>query len=186
MKKLIFTVLVAAIGTTAIAKNTGGNATKVSVQTNFEESLMNIVYADDEPSLVAITIYDDKGKEVLKDKVRNSNGFDESYDLSKLSSGIYTLSMADEQGEFYSTSALVNNDHSAVKPAGRAKYQLTFDAEQPQMVHIQIYDDWGRPVYRESLMSNAGFSKVYDLARVQSGHFVFEVKSSAGLETHRL
>lgn len=186
MKKLIFTVLVAAIGTAAIAKTTGANASKVSVRTNLEESRLNLIYRDNAPSLITVTILDKEGKTVAKDKIRNTVGFNQPYDLSNLTSGIYTVNMSDEQGQFFTTTAIIDNALSAVKPTSGTKYQLTFKDDEAQKVTVGIYNDQGRLVYKESVMSEAGFSKVYNLIDLNSKHFTFEVTSAEKVESHTL
>lgn len=186
MKKLIFAVLVAAIGTTAIAKNTGEKASKVSVRTNMEDSRMSLIYRDNSPSQITVTIMDAEGKTVAKDRIKNTNGFNQPYDLSQLASGIYTITMADEQGEFFNTSAIVNNSLSAVKPTDGSKYHLTFEDTKIQRVSVGIYDDRGKLVFKETVTSDAGFSKVYNLSEIDSEHYTFEVTSAAKVESHTL
>lgn len=186
MKKLIFTVLVAAIGTTAIAKTTVEKSSKVIVRTNMEASRMNLIYRDNSPSQITVTIMDAKGKTVAKDRIKNTNGFNQPYDLSQLASGVYTVSMADEQSEFFTTTAVVDNSLSAVKPTSGSKFELTFEDNQSQRVSVGIYDDRGKLVFKESVMSKAGFSKVYNLAGIDSEHYTFEVSSATKVESHTL
>ncbi len=186
MKRLILAVLVAAIGTTAIAKNSGEKASKVSVRTNMEASTMNLIYRDNAPSLITVTIMDAHGKTVAKDQIKNANGFNQPYDLSNLASGIYTVTMADGQGEFFNTTAVVSNALSAVKPTDESKYQLTFEDTQTQRVSVGIYDDRGKLIFKETVRSDDGFSKVYNLSEIDSEHYTFEVTSVAKVETHTL
>ncbi|MEM8893774.1 MAG: T9SS type A sorting domain-containing protein [Bacteroidota bacterium] len=186
MKKLIFTVLVAAIGTTALAESTGEKASKVSIQTNLKESRMNVIYAYETPSMVTITILDARGKVVTRDRIKNTEGFQQPYDLSDLVTGIYTITMSDEEGEFYATSTLVNNDLSAVRPTSTSKYQLTFDSDKAEKIKVGIYNDQRELVFKEFVMSEGGFSRVYDLGKMDSEHYTFEVISSDKVERHLL
>ncbi|MEQ9298237.1 MAG: hypothetical protein RIF33_06730 [Cyclobacteriaceae bacterium] len=186
MKKLIFAVLVAAIGTTAIAKNTGGKASKVKVNTSLEDSKLELVYLDESPSTIIVKFRDAKGQVVSKDKLKNVSSFNRPYDLSHLSTGIYTIEVADEEGTFYETSALVDNSLSAVKPSGKAKYQLTFKEDLIQPVQVTIFNDRGTLIFKETVTSNQGFSKTYDLSKIKSDRYMFEVKTADNVETHKL
>lgn len=186
MKKVIFTVLVAAIGTTAIAKNAGEKASKVSIRANMEVSTLSLIYNDKAPSSVTVTIADPSGRVVTKDKIKNQEGFYQPYDLSQLTSGIYAVSMHDEHGVFFTTSVVVNNALSAVRKHSDTKYQVTFADDKPQRVTIGIYDGQGQLVFKESVTSKSGFSKVYNLAEIDSRHYTFEVTSEDKVESHTL
>ncbi len=194
MTSNLLLVLLMVISTTVLATGNGPKAidkngdSKVVLMKGKEPGILKLLYTDKTEKLVRVKIYDPQNHLIHNRQIRNKGGFLRSYDLSQLEKGNYLFKIIDKTG---SVTKQVQNypvlDEQTAEVALRQlkdnkKYNLIVDADQAS-VKVKIFDEDENLIFVETIDSESGFSKTYDLSRVSSNKFIFLV--SIGNKTYK-
>ena len=182
----LLVALLTVISTTAFA--TGNKSTdtdenaesKVIVMKGKEPGTVKLLYADKTPKLVRVKIYDKKNHLIHHDLIPNRGGFLRTYDLSHLERSNYLFKISDKTG---SVTKQVQNyqpleEHITGVAMRRFKdkkeYNMIVAADQAS-IKVKIFDDNENLIHTETIDSESGISKAYDLSLVRSRKFTFLV-----------
>ena len=183
MTSNLLLVLLTVISTTVLATGNGLEAidkngdSKVVLMKGKEPGILKLLYTDKTGKLIRVKIYDPQNHLIHNRQIRNSGGFLRSYDLSQLEKGNYLFKIIDKTG---SVTKQVQNYPLFEQTAEVAvrqlkdnkKYNLIVDADQAS-VKVKIFDEDENLIFVETIDSESGFSKTYDLSRVSSNKFTF-------------
>ena len=182
----LLVALLTVISTTAFAtgnKSTGTDEnadSKVIVMKGKEPGTVKLLYADKTPKLVRVKIFDEKNHLIHHDLIRNRRGFLRTYDLSHLERSNYLFKISDKTG---SVTKQVQNyqpleeqiaEVAVRRLKDKKKYNLIVVADQAS-IKVKIFDDHENLIYTETIDSERGFSKTYDLSLERSRKFTFLV-----------
>jgi hypothetical protein len=147
----------------------------------------NITYkkADAEIGSVKITILDSASHVVFTEVISNVASFVRPYDFSKLNKGTYTIIAADKNGQqiekinysfkktesFISVSKLTNDENS---------YALNVTNNGKETISVRILDSNDVVMHEELHEMVGSFGLVYDMCRIKSESFTFEITTSNG------
>jgi len=186
MTSNLLLVLLTVISTTVLATGNGPKAidkngdSKVVLMKGKEPGFLKLLYTDKTQKLVRVKIYDPQNHLIHNRQIRNTRGFLRSYDLSQLERGNYLFKIIDKTG---SVTKQIQNypvlDEQTAEVALRQlkdnkKYNLIVDADRAS-VKVKIFDEDENLIFVETIDSQSGFSKTYDLSRISSNKFTFLV-----------
>lgn len=182
MKK---TVLVAVLLTVISAVSFAGiselgNTTKFQVVKN-QDSKYDLYYVSENNNDVFVRIKDAKGKVVNYDRIEDVKAFKRTYNFKDLPAGNYTLEVKNNEGR--ATQSIFHNPqgtnelHSLVgKLPDENRFKvLVGPSESISPIEVKIYDQSGKVVLKETIDSNGGFSKIYDLSTITGDHVTFYI-----------
>ncbi len=178
MKRTILTAaLIAAISTASFATGNGNNGAKATLVNTAQKGKYNLIYTDNTPGDVVVKVYDSKNHLLRTDKIKNKKGFKQPYDMKNLDAGTYRIVVADSEGETSLIAQVGTTEEFAVNRLTANKYQVIYKDWAGSMASVGIYDESGVLVFSEDVEFKNGFSKVYDLSKVTSSGFTFEVSA---------
>ena len=74
----------------------------------------------------------------------------------------------------------------SVKNLEQGKVQLTYLGKSPEKVHVQIYDEKNKKVFKETINSQKGIKKPYNISSLPYGEYVFEVRVADEITKHKV
>lgn len=194
MKKLTaLAVLLTVIGTASFASSgpLGENSNFKLI--NKADSKYELIYVSTEQSDVRITIYDNRGKNIETNTVKDVTKFRRTFDFSKLEPGKYSIVVKNEDGTAKEEIAYnVEQEQlktfvSAIPDSKSLKLHVgDFNAEKP--VNVKIYNEDNRVIYRDNITNAEAFSKVYNLKNKKAGFYTVQVENNGEIKsfTHSL
>lgn len=173
-------------------KNSVNPKKTVAIAQNVEAKY-KLVYLKQTKGTVKINIFNENGDRVHNQEVVNDNGFAQQFDFSSLPFGTYTFEVIHPDG----SRVIETVDHAKVAPVinrhslkaniininDGKRFRLAVLAPGNKPVNIKIYDDKNRLIYQESVKEDDGFRKIYDLEKMDSSSFKFEVSSNKEMVT---
>ncbi len=160
-------------------------AVKASVTTTTKNGVYQLLYRG--TGAVKVTITNAAGEIVLTDQINTEGGFMRPYNFSSQPAGAYTVTVLDRNGK--ASLPLVHGAAESIrpnvqiKPVQDKKFQLTLMGSSADQVSVNIYDAALNLVYTDQIEKQGSFSRVYDLTKVPTGVFTFEVLSQGNIIT---
>jgi hypothetical protein len=186
-------VLISAALLTVLGANVWANpgdevkgAVKASVSTATKNGVYNLVYRG--TGLVKVIITNAAGEVVLTDQINADGGFVRPYNFTSQPTGTYTLTVLDRNGKatlplVYGTAQL--RPTAQIKPVQEKKFELTLLGSNADVVSVNIYDAAQNLVFTDQIDKQGSFSRVYDLTKIHTSAFTFEVLGQGGLLTKK-
>ena len=186
-------VLISAALLTVLGANVWANpgdevkgVVKASVATTTKNGVYNLVYRG--TGAVKVTITNAAGEVVLMDQINAEGGFLRPYNFTSQPAGTYTLTVLDRNGK--ATLPLVHGAAqlrpvAAIKPVQDKKFELTLVGSSADQVSVNIYDAAQNLVFTDHIDKQGSFSRVYDLTKIRTSNFTFEVLGQGGLLTRK-
>lgn len=94
-----------------------------------------------------------------------------------LAIGTFTTSLAQKEATTSSTNA---SSVDVVAHQQDGVWMVTYQAPQPGVVLIRLYDAWGNMIHRTRLTDQQLFTKAFSLTSLPSGDYTFVVSSEEG------
>ena len=141
-----------------------------------------LIYKSEEKSDVKVQIRNAKNAVVFSEVIRNSDGFSRPYDFGNLAVGDYTIRVDNGSNGLTRT---VHNGSGYVEKAAQVihlrdgRYLLTVAGKGQNKLDINVFDEQGLIVRKDSKVVDGNFALVYDLSHLK-GAFTFEVKDEQG------
>jgi hypothetical protein len=147
-------------------------------------SIFKVYYRGAKPGDVKVTIYNDKGVQVYKEKIHNLESFIRPYNFSTLSEGEYTVELEGEDGkQIQPLSYHITSTKKLMKLAHVTgtdnKYLLMVANKGNDVLQVKIYDGSNSLLYNTTETIQGDFGKVYNLSTVGK-NFSFEVTDQNG------
>jgi flagellar hook assembly protein FlgD len=179
-KSTIFALMAVVFGVFTTIASTGkdGKTAKMDIRTSINEDKVFVTYVSDAQVKVEVQIRDEQGRVIASDLVENENGFRRPYNISQLKDGNYIVKMFENKALVYESKFAIDTKKTAVMELGDNKFQLTYKDNHKQDVSINIYDDKGTLLHQEKVEQMAGFSRIYDLSKLNPDHVSFEVSTA--------
>ncbi len=186
-------VLISAALLTVLGANVWANpgdevkgAVKASVSTATKNGVYNLEYRG--TGTVKVTITNAAGEVVFTDQINTEGGFLRPYNFTSQPAGTYTLTVLDRNGK--ATLPLVHGTTqtrpvAAIKSVQEKKFELTMVGSNADVVSVNIYDAALNLVFTDQINKQGSFSRVYDLTKVHTNNFTFEVLGQGGLLTRK-
>jgi hypothetical protein len=173
MKKNILIAAFAMVAGAASAQN-------VAIENSNRPAVYNVVCRSAQPVKAQITVSDLGGETIMVDEVTGTN-FARPYNFENLPFGDYQVAVTTAEGTKNLTinhkdAELVKN--VAIKSMDNSKYQLTVMGNKAENVLVNIYDRERELVYSDVIKTQGNVSRVYDLNRINSNSYVFEVMAA--------
>ncbi|MBX2957865.1 MAG: T9SS type A sorting domain-containing protein [Cyclobacteriaceae bacterium] len=188
-KSLMLAALVVFSALTTLAKDDPNNTGLFVI--SGKSGVYKLIYEGEKPSALTLTIFDNQGKVVYAETVRNLKGFIRPVNFKGMASGTYIIQVknGDQKMEAVVEYApqVAKAEVSAKKAAVHAKvieankFAIMIANQGKETVEVRIFDAQQDLVnsYRETVTGSYG--KVFNLSKVESNSFTFEVYTSAGL-----
>lgn len=156
---------------------------KIVVVNQKESGLFKVIYEGEKAGNVVLKIYNESGKVVFAETIKNMDGFSQSVNFAGMKPGNYVIEVTDSNGKVaqtvaYNNETIVNAIHVA-KIANEDKYLVAMANEGEEKVNVKIFDGASNLVYDENLVIKGNFGLVYNLKTV-AGTPTFEVTDKTG------
>lgn len=181
-KNTILALITVVFASFATMADTGkdGKTAKMDIRTSISEDKVYVTYVGDAKVKVEVQIRDEKGRLIATDLVENENGFVRPFNISQLKDGNYSVRMLENRALVYESNFVIDTKNTAIMDLGKNKFQLTYKDSHKQDVAINIYDDRGNLLHQEKVGQMDGFSRIYDLSKLNPNHVSFEVSTAKG------
>lgn len=188
-------VLISAALLTVLGANVWANpgdevkgAVKATVTTATKNGVYNLVYKG--TGLVKVIISNAAGETVMVDQINAQGGFMRPYNFTTQPTGSYTLTVLDRNGKaslplVHGKAAEQIRPKVQINPVQDKKFQLTLVGNHSEQVSVNIYDAAANLVFTDKIEKQGSFTRVYDLTKIRTGNFTFEVVSQNGLITKK-
>lgn len=156
----------------------GGNSIKVSKNIEFHQGqnkVFHLIYGDKTTSVVEVRFLDARGKELAQYSIGNETGFRKKFNLSKLKAGNYTLQV-NSDGERISKKFIIPEDVAINAVKRGDQFRIFTENNTNEDFKLNIYNDDMKLVHTET--QSESFARSYDLSKVVSNNFIFEVVSN--------
>ena len=175
MKTTKTTILAFAIVTVAsmhaIAQNESVKLKPVNQDT------YQLTYLKQCPCDVKIEIIDQKGRRLFSENIRQDRPFVKPYNFRKLKDNEFDFKVIDKDGAF--TRKIKRTEEVSMVagitslPNKRAKVIVEGDIMAP--VYVKLYDRYGILIFEDFINRERGFSRIYDLTKVNADNLTIEV-----------
>lgn len=183
MKKILSLVIVLiAIGQVNASATEPHSPVGMSVLKN--GPLVKVFYQGEETGKVKVTIYNDKGRIVYTETMRDTENFMRPYNFSRLPAGKYTIELIDSHGKrvkeiAHGRRAKENVAVLTKLRQDQGKYMLAVPNEGRNALTVRIFDNYSKLVYAKTEVVEGDFATVYDLSKFK-GNYTFEVADGNG------
>ena len=181
-KSLMLAALVMFSALTALARDDPNNTGLFVI--SGKSGVYKLIYEGEKPSALNLTIFNNQGKVVYSETVRNLKGFIRPVNFKGMAAGTYTIQVksADQKME-----AVVEYSPESAKAAVSSKavdankFAIMIANQGQETFEVKIYDGESNLVssYRETVTGS--FGKIFNMSHVKSNAFTFEVYNTAGL-----
>ncbi len=174
MKKLtILAVLLIVFSATSFAEES-----KISETSKFQLNAKSdvkyeLIYTSENSGAVRVTIYNEWGQRLNSQRIKKAKNFKRTYDFSELTPGNYKIVVSNENGSAHQIitykvkEARLKTFVSKIPNSRSLKLHVgDFDSSAP--VRIRIYDQDNKLLLSEEITSAKGFSKVYNLSKINA------------------
>ena len=149
------------------------------------EGVVSLTYSALAKSPARINIIDAKKTLVFSERITNNYGLLRNYNISALPEGEYTFEVIDNGVKTIKTITYKKQLATEAKdlkvevtPTEAGKYSLTCKGVDGKEVFVAIYSKTEGIVFQDNIDSRKDFSRVYDLSKLASDTYVFEVTSN--------
>ena len=156
------------------------NTTKFQVVEN-TECRFDLYYVSENFDNVSVRILNEKGKIVNTDKISDVKAFKRTYNLKDLPTGNYSIEVKNGEGKavqkVYHNITKNANLHSLVGqlPNSKRFKVLVGPSSVNEMVTVKIFNDKDELLKEESIEAVEGFSKIYDLSKLNTKYVTFKL-----------
>ncbi|HEX8038336.1 MAG TPA: T9SS type A sorting domain-containing protein [Chryseosolibacter sp.] len=182
MKKILILVFVALTIGQANAKGVDPKA-PLGMSVIKSGNICKLFYRGEVAGDIEVTIYNENGRAVFSEVIRNKDNFMRPYNLSTLPEGNYTIALNDGQTTRVEKITHFNRkDVRAVRLIkvnnAEHKYLLAISNEGNDVLTITVFDQHNSLIYKGTEHVNGDFAKVYNLKG--NGRFLFQVSDQKG------
>ena len=146
-------------------------------------SLVKLFYQGEQTGKVKVKIYNERGRTVFSETMKDTENFVRPYNFSFLPAGEYTIELTDAQGKMLKK---VNHARETKKRMayltrldGNNKYMLSVVNDGRESLTVRIYDAYNKLVYNKTQTVHDDFAAVYNLSHL-TGDYEFEVVDRNG------
>jgi hypothetical protein len=139
-------------------------------------------------SYITIRIFDDRGLNLLEEKIEVNRAFSKSYDLSKIPNGIYEVEIEDS---ISFRKYFVNTTLDTIKIIEKNKKKIfkpTFILKEKLLklnllnlgnreVELSLINEKGENIYSEKFQNSIVIHKAFNLSNLSTGKYSVEVKT---------
>lgn len=158
-----------------------GENTKFRVLPQNDPDEFKLVYVSETDSPITIKILDEEGELVSVDKIKNRSAFSKTYDFEKLSPGVYTFQVENEEGTGKQNVVYNPNKQNLnllVFDGKDSKFDVIVAGFDPRKeVTIRIYGEDGKLVKEDEIKAHRNFTRTYDLSSIDGEQFTFTASS---------
>ncbi len=195
-KSLMLAAFVVFSALTTLANNDPNNTGLFVI--GGKSGVYKLIYEGEKPSVLTLTIFNNQGRVVYNETVRNLKGFIRPVNFKGMTAGRYTIQVnngdqkmdtvveytpEEVKHEGYSKKAEVHPRNAEVssKVVDAKKYAIMVANQGEETIEVRIYDREYNLVNSFSEVVTGNYGKVFNLSQVKSSSFTFEVYTSAGL-----
>lgn len=155
---------------------------KVAISNNVEAKY-KLIYLNENEGAVSISIINESGEKVHSQTVKNNKGFAQQFDFASLPEGSYTFEVVHPDGSIetevvhYSKGANTGFRANLLNVDNGQKFRLAV-LNNSGLVDIKIFDDKDALIHTATLRHAKGFRRIYNLKKIQSSSFKFEVSNN--------
>lgn len=146
-------------------------------------SLFKLLYKSEKTQTVKVSLFDEKGKAIFHETLKNKNGFVRPYNFSGVDEGLYTIQVQDENGTTVEKINYVSVKGEMLvdvkKLSEQDKYILRIASSGKENVTISVYDRDSKLLHSETQVVDKGFAQVYNMKDLES--FTIEVTDRNGI-----
>ena len=182
MKKILILVFVAIAISHANANGADPKA-PLGMSVIKSGNICKLFYRGEVAGNIEVTIYNENGRPVFSEVIRNKDNFMRPYNLSTLPEGNYTIALNDGQTTRVEKISHFNRKVSRVARLIKVnntehKYLLAVPNAGNDVLTITVFDQHNSMVYKGTEPVRGDFAKVYNLKG--DGRFLFQVSDRQG------
>lgn len=186
---IIAAMLMASVVTFATGTNKKTDETSTMAIANNATNQFKLVYLEKSEGLVNVYLKNERGQILHRANIQNKDGFAQNFNLNSLPEGDYTFTVKTSDGTRIEDKVQVvhkenepnfNVDVLNVNDAKKFRLAVVNKSDQELATTIAIYDVAGHQIHSEQVNNLVGFRKMYDLTKVSTDSFTFEIKNSTG------
>lgn len=183
MKKLTaLVVLLTVIGTTSFASSgpLGENSTFKVV--NKADAKYELVYISSDESDVRVTIFDEEGRNIETNTIKDVAKFRRTFDFSQMEHGKYSIVVKNDKGTgreeiAYFEKQMKLKSFVAKIPESRSLKLHVGDFNMDKPVYVKIFDQDKRIIHRDVINKAAAFSRIYRIDKAEAGEVTVEIEN---------
>ena len=149
----------------------------------------DLYYVSESEGPVTVRIYDAKGNMITDDKIKNQKAFKKTYNFKELANGNYKIVVNNQEGR---ASQAVFHNPSPTKmqimitqiPESKSFRLHVGDFDTSKPLTVKVYTANNRLIFSEQINETAGFSKVYNLNKVDAETVRFTVSNNKESLSH--
>jgi len=183
MKKIL-TLVFALITISQVNANETEPSSPVGMSVLKNGPIVKLFYQGEQTGKVKVTIYNEKGRVVFTEVMKEMENFMRPYNFSSLPAGEYTIELKDEQGKRAKKITHAGGKQKRMAVLTRLghdanKYMLAVPNEGRQAFTVRIYNNYSKLLYQKTQMVDGDFASVYNLNKL-GGNYTFEVADQKG------
>lgn len=158
-------------------------ASSIAVTKASGSTIVKLYYKSEVAGNVAVSIFNNQGKEVFRESLSSTKGFIRPYNFETLPEGEYTVEINDGNGKMIEKVMYAEDRIQKLinvrKLGSNDKYLVTVNSQKKEDLTILISDSNDNLVYREAVTVDGEFGKIYNIKDLKS--FSIEVIDSQGV-----
>ena len=183
MKKML-TLALALIVIGSVNANDVRTESPVGMSVMKAGSVVKLFYKAGQVGTVKIAIYNQGGRIVFSETIRERDNFMRPYNFSALPAGDYTIELSDADGKrtqkiTHATPSEKRIAHLSRLSQDGNTYLLAVPNEGEDELTVRIFNESNALLYQDTEIVNGNFAKVYNLNKV-NGNLTFEIVDRAG------
>jgi len=188
MKKSLITAAFLTVISAASFAGTKNGTTELSNTSKFQvventNCRFDLYYVSESFDNVSVRILDENKKVVNTDKVSDIKAFKRTYNLKGLPTGNYTIEVKNGEGKaeqivFHNPTKNTSFQTTVGKLPNQPRFKVIVGPSSTnKMVSVKIYNDNDQLLMQESIEGTKGFSKVYDLTKLNTKYVTFKLSN---------
>ncbi len=143
------------------------------------DDVYQLNYLKKSPGWVKMEIKDIDENVLYQEKIERTDPFTKPFDFKNYKTGIFYLKVTDGEDTYLTK---INRSPEANMVASIIKYKdekakVIVEGDVMETVYVNIYDRYGIPVFEDIIDRERGFSRIYDLSKIDADHAKIEVAS---------
>ncbi len=143
------------------------------------DNVYQLNYLKKSQGLVKVEIKNETGRLLYQENIERTDPFTKPFDFRNFETGIFYLRVSDGVDTYLTK---INRSPEANMVASIIKYKddkakVIVQGDVMETVYINIYDRYGIPVFEDIIDRERGFSRIYDLSKINAEQARIEVAS---------
>lgn len=148
-----------------------------------KSGVYKLIYEGEKPASITLTIYNSKGVIVYEERMKKMKGFIRPVNFKGMRNDTYTFNVrsGDQNLEAKVVYVVEKTGKVTSRNVDANKFAIFVSNQGADIIEVKIFDADKKLIeaYQETV--NGSFGKIFNLSKIKSSSFTFEVYNSTGL-----